>query len=163
MFRPEEYADISLYDWIRLGVKYMVNKQSKATNVNEEDITPETDMKVDDLHEDSVNINTIPDIIKESPASCVSSRKKKTTQNMMDSLAYENQINSAYLCGSSWAVDTEGASFTSGHPQADTHAVHMKNADGFIIPNFVGGSLPHCDLDDREYYCCTVLTLFSPW
>jgi hypothetical protein len=39
----------------------------------------------------------------------------------------------------------------------------MKKDDGFIIPNFVGGSLPRCDRGDREYYCCTMLTLFSPW
>ena len=61
-------------------------------------------MKVDDLKSD---INTMPGIIKESPAPCVSLQKKKTTQNMMDSLEYENRVNSAYICGSSWAVDTE--------------------------------------------------------
>ena len=66
----------------------------------------------------------MPDIIKEIPAPRVSSQKKKTTQNMMDSLEYENQVDSAYLCGSSWAVNTEddqsdgeemneGASFTT--------------------------------------------------
>ncbi|PBK85071.1 hypothetical protein ARMGADRAFT_866106, partial [Armillaria gallica] len=33
----------------------------------------------------------------------------------------------------------------------------------YLIPNFVGGTLPRRDGDDREYYCCTMLTLFKPW
>ncbi|KAJ3867897.1 hypothetical protein EV359DRAFT_33413 [Lentinula novae-zelandiae] len=30
------------------------------------------------------------------------------------------------------------------------------------VPNFIG-TLPRPDKDDREYYCCTMLTLFCPW
>ncbi|KAL1684490.1 hypothetical protein GGG16DRAFT_34399, partial [Schizophyllum commune] len=39
----------------------------------------------------------------------------------------------------------------------------MKNKREYIIPNFVGGSLPRNDQGDREYYCATMLTLFMPW
>ena len=31
------------------------------------------------------------------------------------------------------------------------------------VPNFVGANIPRCDQGDREYYCCTMLTLFKPW
>ena len=31
------------------------------------------------------------------------------------------------------------------------------------VPNFIGANLPRCDQGDREYYCCTMLTLFKPW
>ncbi|EJD35468.1 hypothetical protein AURDEDRAFT_75282 [Auricularia subglabra TFB-10046 SS5] len=54
-------------------------------------------------------------------------------------------------------------SFIDGHSQADTHTVRMDNSRANVIPNFVGGSLPRRDAGDREYYCCTMLTLFKPW
>ncbi|KAJ7198205.1 hypothetical protein C8J57DRAFT_997029, partial [Mycena rebaudengoi] len=31
------------------------------------------------------------------------------------------------------------------------------------VPNFVGGGLPRADQGDRDYYCCTMMTLFKPW
>ena len=37
------------------------------------------------------------------------------------------------------------------------------NKTDTMIPNFVGGPLPWKDQGDREYYCCTMLTLFKPW
>ncbi|RXW19493.1 hypothetical protein EST38_g6350 [Candolleomyces aberdarensis] len=33
----------------------------------------------------------------------------------------------------------------------------------FMVPNFVGPSLPRKDNTDKEDYCCTMLTLFRPW
>ena len=38
--------------------------------------------------------------------------------------------------------------FMLGHQQADTHSVCMKKDEGLIVPNFVGGILPHCDQGD---------------
>jgi len=32
-----------------------------------------------------------------------------------------------------------------------------------VVPNIVGGALPRRDAGNREYYCCTMLTLFFPW
>ena len=31
------------------------------------------------------------------------------------------------------------------------------------VPNFAGATLPRCDQGDREYYCCSMLTIFKPW
>jgi hypothetical protein len=93
IYRPEKYANVSLYDWIRLAVKYKVNKKrSSATNGDKDDSETETDIQLDDDDDDDdlAYINTKPDIIKESPARRVSSRKKKKTQNMKDSIEYEN-------------------------------------------------------------------------
>ena len=39
----------------------------------------------------------------------------------------------------------------------------MLKDDNLTVPNFIGGSLPRCDRGDREYYCCTMMTLFKPW
>ena len=52
--------------------------------------------------------------------------------------------------------------FLKLHPQFQTHQVSFVNDDNIVL-NFLGGSLPHCDQGDREYYCLTMLTLFKPW
>ncbi|PPQ87199.1 hypothetical protein CVT25_014754 [Psilocybe cyanescens] len=36
---------------------------------------------------------------------------------------------------------------------------HVRNT----VPNFVGGPLPRRDNGNRDYYCCSMLTLFRPW
>src|ERR1700683_3714516 len=59
IYRPEKYADVSLYDWMCLAVKYKVNKKrSNITNDNEEDSEP--DVQVEDLKDESANINVEP-------------------------------------------------------------------------------------------------------
>ena len=54
--------------------------------------------------------------------------------------------------------------FHQGHPMHATHVVKC-NFDKveYIVPNLVGGALPQCDSGNREYYCCTMLTLFFLW
>lgn len=54
--------------------------------------------------------------------------------------------------------------FLSSHSQYKTHSVTLlEEKDGFI-PNFIGGKFPRRDADDqRDYYCCTMLTFFKPW
>lgn len=53
--------------------------------------------------------------------------------------------------------------FTSDHPLHDSHASHLISNYQKRVPNFIGANLPRCDQGDREYYCCTMLTLFKPW
>ncbi|KAL1738834.1 hypothetical protein HDZ31DRAFT_13240, partial [Schizophyllum fasciatum] len=54
--------------------------------------------------------------------------------------------------------------FLSEHPQHASHHVWCDPSKReYIIPNFVGGSLPRSDQGDREYYCATMLTLLVPW
>ncbi|KAJ3570418.1 hypothetical protein NP233_g4408 [Leucocoprinus birnbaumii] len=54
--------------------------------------------------------------------------------------------------------------FRSDHPQHDTHEVFFDQQRlKDVVPNYVGGSLPRKDRDDRDYYCCAMMTLFSPW
>jgi hypothetical protein len=54
-------------------------------------------------------------------------------------------------------------SFLPNHAQSNSHLVKCDPMRISIIPNFIGGSLPRRDQGDREYYCCTMLTLFKPW
>jgi hypothetical protein len=54
--------------------------------------------------------------------------------------------------------------FHKDHPLWETHYLRCDRKDlEFMVPNFVGGSLPRMDQEGREYYCCTMLTLFKPW
>ena len=53
--------------------------------------------------------------------------------------------------------------FTTKHPLHDSHASHLISNYEKRVPNFIGANLPRCDQGDREYYCCTMLTLFKPW
>ncbi|KAI0038191.1 hypothetical protein FA95DRAFT_1665540, partial [Auriscalpium vulgare] len=53
--------------------------------------------------------------------------------------------------------------FLKGHPQCETHSIHMAAEDEPIVPNFVGGTLPRKDKGNYEDYCLTMLTLFKPW
>ena len=43
------------------------------------------------------------------------------------------------------------------------HTMRFVTDNILRIPSFVGASLPRCDQGDREYYCCSMLTIFKPW
>jgi hypothetical protein len=49
------------------------------------------------------------------------------------------------------------------HPQYTTHELIEQPPAGHRIPDFVGGSLPRRDAEDRDFYAKTMLTLFKPW
>ncbi|KAK0431125.1 hypothetical protein EV421DRAFT_1893411 [Armillaria borealis] len=53
--------------------------------------------------------------------------------------------------------------FLDEHPFKKTHYLQKRKENEYLILNFVGGTLPRRDGGDREYYCCTMLTLFKPW
>lgn len=54
--------------------------------------------------------------------------------------------------------------FEEGHPMRATHVVKCDfERTKHVVPNVVGGALPRHDRGNREYYCCTMLTLFCPW
>ena len=54
--------------------------------------------------------------------------------------------------------------FKNGHPMQSTHLVKCDMTRlKHVVPNIVGGPLPRYDRGDREYYCCTMLTLFRTW
>jgi len=60
--------------------------------------------------------------------------------------------------------DTHFHSFLPDHPQYNTHKIQCKYLSEFVVPNFIGGTLPCCDQGDYEYYyCSTMLTLVKPW
>jgi len=54
--------------------------------------------------------------------------------------------------------------FKEGHPTCATHVVKCDlDRLKYVVPNIVGGALPRPDSGNREYYCCTMLTLLFLW
>ncbi|RXW14796.1 hypothetical protein EST38_g11058 [Candolleomyces aberdarensis] len=54
--------------------------------------------------------------------------------------------------------------YLAGHPLSKTHVVACDpDRRYYVVPNFLGPSLPRKDKGEREEYCMTMLTLFSPW
>ena len=53
--------------------------------------------------------------------------------------------------------------FLKDHPFYRTHICTFSEEDDKKVINFIGSPLPRSDKGDREYYCCTMLTLFKPW
>ncbi|KAJ7301292.1 hypothetical protein DFH08DRAFT_724415, partial [Mycena albidolilacea] len=62
------------------------------------------------------------------------------------------------------AKDVSTHPFHKNHPLWESHYVRCdRRLLETMVPNFTGGALPRMDQGDREYYCCTMLTLFKPW
>jgi hypothetical protein len=62
------------------------------------------------------------------------------------------------------AGDVSTHPFHKNHPLWKSHYVRCDRSHlETMVPNFTGGALPRMDQGDREYYCCTMLTLFKPW
>ncbi|KAJ7128337.1 hypothetical protein C8R44DRAFT_574441, partial [Mycena epipterygia] len=54
--------------------------------------------------------------------------------------------------------------FSPQHPLYKTHYIRCdRRGLENMVPNFVGGAFPRVDQGDREFYCCTMMTLFKPW
>ena len=53
--------------------------------------------------------------------------------------------------------------FEAAHPLSDSHASRYVKNNDLRVPSFIDATLPRRDKGDREYYCCTMLTLFKPW
>jgi len=53
--------------------------------------------------------------------------------------------------------------FDVHHPLYKTHGAKYIDKNELRVPNFLGATLPRSDKGDREYYSCTMLTLFKPW
>ncbi|KAJ3969259.1 hypothetical protein EV361DRAFT_783537, partial [Lentinula raphanica] len=83
-------------------------------------------------------------------------KNKSPDDNMFDSSGYNN-------CLPDNIPNSDQYSFLNDHPLSSTHRVQKYRNSHYIVPNFIGPPLPRSDRDDREYYCCTMLTLFKPW
>ena len=138
--RPEELANVNLYDWIRCYKREKLPKDmctlddlggDAAANDND------TSFLVDGLPDVSISLDGNSDVVSDY---CEEQYKKKVTRR-------SNAI----------------MRFCSQHPLSGSHDVRYIVNNAARVPNFVGANLPRRDQGDREYYCRTMLVLFKPW
>ena len=139
IYRPHRFANVCLYDWIRLfeKVKSVRNKKKKTCessqsehenikNKGEKIIVSQTSEE----HDDEILTHT-----------------QKTSSNMNDTLTIKGVI---YY------------TFQRSHVQYNTHVVRLLPDSDEFVPNFIS-PIPRSDRGDNNYYCATVLVLFKPW
>ncbi|KAF8237749.1 hypothetical protein L208DRAFT_1245552 [Tricholoma matsutake] len=90
--------------------------------------------------------------------------KRQSKHSQMSNLDQNNDVNSEYNLDSK--NDTKSSehsllSFQDGHPMASSHGTQCHSPMKSWVPNFLGTTLPCFGQGDHEYYCCTMLTLFS--
>jgi len=162
IYRPSVFGSVNLYDWIRCAnKKYKPAKKGKEDNY-QDDMSEDTDHYENDTDSEDeldiignkflgggINIDEC-----DSESEWVDSDHE--LENMEDELNIDENVQFK-------EDDTPFYSFLPKHPQYNTHQIQCKYLSDFVVPNFIGGTLPRCDQGDHEYYCSTMLTLFKPW
>ena len=138
--RPEELANVNLYDWIRCYKREKLPKDMCTVERLDGDATAnenDTNFVEDEALNLSTSLDGDSDVVSNY---CEEQPKKKVT-------------------GRSNAI----MRFCSQHPLSGSHGVKYIVNNAARVPNFVGANLPRRDQGDREYYCRTMLVLFKPW
>ena len=161
IYRPSAFNSINLYDWIRRANKKRKSTKQRKDDMLQEDITEHAeDYDNNSDSEDELDIiggnfigggNNIDAC--ESESDWV---EFDQAENMDDELNIDENVQYN-------KDDTQFRSFLPDHPQYNTHEIQCISLSEFLVPNFIGGTLPRCDQGDHEYYCSTMLTLFKPW
>src|SRR5271170_6230684 len=118
----------------------------------------EDTLLINDESDDESDINNL-DFIKDN--SSINANVLLTDYNLSDTTDELDVIDKPE--GPSKNSNKKDYSFQTIHPQHNTHQIKMQKEDSTIVPNFIPNNLPRSDRGDREYYCCTMLTLFKPW
>lgn len=160
VFRPKIYEGESLYDWIRLYEK-STKRRAKSKKNGGASHNPEFDESDNELNLKPIKTTSGPKNMKIEKASA----EEQWTGDFIedDTACSEDEDELDVMDEPSETVPKEDRSFQAGHPQIITHQARMKDENPFIVPNFLPNTLPRADRGDREYYCCTMLTLFKPW
>ena len=133
LYRPDELNHVNLYQWIRCYKREKLPNRKRKAQAEE---------KEEDNQDEAADISQ--DLQDTFDASF---------EEYSDG---ENNINPTQRVG-------KVTRFKEGHPLHDSHGVKYISNNANRVPNFAGANLPRCDKGDREYYCCTMLTLFKPW
>jgi hypothetical protein len=168
IYRPKIYNDKTLYEWIQMARR--IKKPTRKDNNNDKDLNSlidkitiesnDIDTSLDncgdymqdfsDVDDDIDEVESIPDI---------DSDVDDSSNDEADSMEVDDESDTEMIVDQ----DVDAQMFLKDHPLYQTHIIHFDKRKKYIVPNFVGGSLPRRDQGDREYYCATMLTLFKPW
>jgi hypothetical protein len=181
VYRPTVFSGLSLYDWIRLSDKKKCKpsdlKGRQAGKVSD-DWIDEADSEDDELNviggddtcyarvsttktESGVHANDSSDTIIEDEEVIECDNINFDGVDIDDRDAEPDELNIGECEEATEKNDWHP--LMDGHPQTNSHMVKIQKSNTGKIPDFIGGSLPRPNIGDREYYCCTMLTLFKPW
>ena len=170
VYRPSMHEHVSLYDWIRL---YEKTRKRRMIKKKVGDVVDDPDFVQSD---DELNIQPV-----KTQKTCTDTEDKVTKEHA-SCIPLSDFIEDDIGCDDidendeddeddeldimeelAEDVSKHDRSFLPGHPQCATHHAHLKKENPLVVPNFLPNTLPRSDRGDREYYCCTMLTLFKPW
>ena len=188
MWRPAEYEDTCLYDWIRLHDKTKMARKRKSKKP--EFAEPVDDVECDSEFEDNYGIDDNFDNVEHNQEIaediCFEHSDAEDEDEELRGGAHplaeeeeesEDELLLTTRSTKALAVDIEQfkqklepktkskyVKFHPNHPQYNTHQVLLLDESQGLVPNFVGGPIPRRDGGgSREEYCLTMLTLFKPW
>lgn len=181
MWRPVEFQDVSMYDWVRKHNKKPIpyNKRPKGRyqplDVEGGDSDFENDYQVQEIYQEEIqdeeNLATEDsnDILPNMPAGGIPLPQEEEEESE-DELLLTAESNAKLVKESlkpsipELAKPAQGyVKFHPNHPQSHSHQVMLLEEENAYVPNFIGGPLPRKDAGSREEYCMTMLTLFKPW
>ena len=147
IYRPSVFGSVNLYDWIRCA-----NKKHKPTKRHKKDIIQDDMAEHADDYGDNTDSEDELDIIGDkfigggdNVDACDSDsdwvESDQALENMDDSDELNIDENVQYK-----EDDTRFHSFLPDHPQYKTHEIQCKYLSEFVVPNFIGGTLPRWGL-----------------
>ena len=138
--RASELDQVNLFEWIKCYKREKLRRSTKKkapSADNNEILTDEDCEEVIDADESELSFQTAPLIDDDEMV-------------MVDNLKPPRKSKNVFY-------------FKKEHPLHGSHAMWFIRDNTRQVPNFAGANLPRRDQGDREYYCCTMLTLFKPW
>ncbi|TFK78199.1 hypothetical protein K466DRAFT_467802, partial [Polyporus arcularius HHB13444] len=148
MWRPAEYEDVCVYDWIRLNHKKPMSASRRKHAKPQKYIAPDDDSEFEN---DYAEEESEDELLLTTKAAEIFEKEVVEAEIIQAKVSPPAKRSPKYH------------TFMANHPQATTHEVRMmEELEGFV-PNFIGGPLPRKDAGSREEYCMTMLTLFKPW
>jgi hypothetical protein len=165
---PDHYTGHQfLCFWWKSYITYMQTSDDKSqTQGSDADLKPSTDCdRVKIGQENGVYIATTNvDDYKYRPEVYSKISLYEWIQTSLKRRANKKELDKLRNSSSTKSTRNTHHQFEDGHPLRATHVVKCDfDRSAYIVPNIVGGALPRHDAGSREYYCCTMLTLFCPW
>ncbi|KII82907.1 hypothetical protein PLICRDRAFT_682664 [Plicaturopsis crispa FD-325 SS-3] len=174
VYRPAEYRDMNLYDWVSRYERKRRPKEPKQVYVGfEDDCEPEED-ELNIVGEEDTGAAAAADDTKPFGGDDFRQGDKKWSveafaqEDPGDDLESDDNDNDELDTGFDDPADGRRSkdtkdTFMRGHPLFQTHLARCAKEVHARVPNFLGAPLPRVDRGDRDYYCSTMLTFFKPW
>ena len=150
MYRPEVFADVTLYEWVQMARRCKIMKKRKH------DVLSDTPDELDLIGQDNIPVQSTSDT-KPIQAQVQIDDELDNSDTETDELNIKDhdppiedvQVDEQEDHDDKIETDKNRHVFLQDHPLYKTHQIHFDKKKTQIVPNFDGGSLPRCDRGDR--------------